>query len=158
MRERWSSGSCVTHSLTTTRAPSLDSQENPSQVDREHGSPFHDLSISFSRFLSDSSSFNRFATSAVSKSSRKKSPIASEEKLNTGTKFGRKQQQVTSVRRKKSNLLYARNSDSWFNRPKKPSALLATKIIKKTRTGERIRLRRQTRLPWVRPLDGGGGK
>lgn len=67
---RW----CVTHSLTTTRAPSLGSQVNPSQVDGEHGSPFHDSSISFSRFLSDSSSLNRFATSAVSKSSRKKSP------------------------------------------------------------------------------------
>ena len=52
---------------------------------------------------------------------------------------------------KKSSLLYAQNSDSCFNRPTKHRQ---TKIIKKTRTGERIRLGRQTRVPWVRPWDG----
>jgi hypothetical protein len=63
----------TTHNLTTTWAPSLGSQEKPSQVDGEHGStsPFHESSISCPRFLSDSTSFNRFATSAVSKSAEK---------------------------------------------------------------------------------------
>lgn len=64
-----------TYSLTTTRLPSLDWQENPSQADGEHGSsPFHDLSISCPGFLSDSSSLSCFATSTATRPVRKSPP------------------------------------------------------------------------------------
>jgi hypothetical protein len=73
-----------TYSLTTTRLPSFNWQENPSHADGEQGSsPFHDLSISFPGFLPNSSSFSCFATSTAEQG-QQKSPHGVR---NTGIEF-----------------------------------------------------------------------